>query len=167
VGQLNILDSKENSPIAAKLTALLRSQNLTIHSSLTNTTIHTLQVDQIQFVLQNARVLGNYVQKLRDARSDIEMTPYLIERHSWTLESWQTIEWSSHGESLHKLPQWCQKTTIQMIHRWLHTSNSYSVKTLVLGNYAPTARVGTRTKYIIYCANTRSHQQMGPRQLPT
>jgi hypothetical protein len=90
-----------------------------------------------QLVVEGNTISNYHLRTLRTHSREKEAREYLINKNSWSTENFRSIEWKSHGKSLHQLPARQRKSVIQSLHNWLPTNTSHSLQLTATARLCP------------------------------
>jgi hypothetical protein len=99
-------------------------------------------------MINNARVLGDYIAALRDCTNKEEIKTYYHSKYGWNTVTMSSINWRAYGKAINQLSQRQQKTITQFIHNWLPTNASHNQQRL---------GTGRRCLYCRSCEESQSH----------
>jgi hypothetical protein len=80
---------------------------------------HTMPSCHALLTIADHRITGNHKLHIREASLLPPLRKYIEERNSWTVHTWDLVDWTSHGRCLSSYPKSQQLTITKFLHRWL------------------------------------------------
>jgi hypothetical protein len=98
-----------------------------------------------QLNVGNSRIANQHVRTIRTHSREKEVKEYLMEKNKWTIETFNTVEWKSHGTAIILLPARQRKSVVQFIHNWLPTITSHSLQLMDKARLCPLCNLHDET----------------------